>query len=42
MSSKYGDKMRVFLLVTVSGKVCFYEKQLILSYYFSAVLEGMS
>lgn len=42
MSAKYGGKMRVSSCNCITAKVYFYEKQLILSYYFSTVLEGMS
>lgn len=42
MSAKYGGKMRVSSCNCITVEVYFYEKQLILSYYFSTVLEGMS
>lgn len=42
MSTKYWGKMRVSSCNCITVKVYFYEKQLILSYYFSTVLEGMS
>lgn len=42
MSTKYGGKMRVSSCNCITVKVYFYEKQLILSCYFSTVLEGMS